>query len=53
MECAPHVSDKKYYAKVVFLGYFGAGKTTLYNLLTQNSIGMNTNHTTQIDYSKS
>lgn len=40
------------YAKVVFLGNFRAGKTVLYNLLTQNSIGMNTNHTTQIDYSK-
>lgn len=40
------------FAKVVFLGHFCSGKTTLYNLLTQNSIGMNTNHTTQIDYSK-
>ena len=40
------------FAKVVFLGYFCSGKTTLYNLLTQNSVGMSTAHTTQIDYSK-
>lgn len=33
MESAPPV-DKKYYAKVVFLGYIGAGKTVLYELLT-------------------
>ena len=40
------------FAKVVFLGYFGSGKTTLYNLLTNKRVGMNTRHTTQIDYSK-
>ena len=33
-------------------GYFGSGKTTLYNLLTNKRVGMNTDHTAQIDYSK-
>ena len=50
MECAPHVADKKYYAKVVFLGYFGAGKTVLYQLLTdQLETIENKKHTTNID----
>lgn len=39
------------FAKVVFLGYFGSGKTTLYNLLTNKRVGMNTDHTAQIDTS--
>lgn len=52
MESAPPV-DKKYYAKVVFLGYFGAGKTVLYEFLTdQLKTIKNKEHSTNIDASE-
>lgn len=52
MESAPPV-DKKHYAKVVFLGYFGAGKTVLYEFLTdQLETIKNKQHSTNIDASE-
>lgn len=51
MEAAPGISNDVRYAKVVFLGYRGAGKTTLYNLLTQKLVDVNNYlHTVQLDY---
>lgn len=35
MDSAPPIQNDQRYAKVVFLGYFGSGKTVLYNLLTR------------------
>ena len=51
MDSAPPIQNDQRYAKVVFLGYRGAGKTTLYNLLAQNLVDMNVyKHTIQLDY---
>ena len=50
MDSAPPIQNDKRYAKVVFLGYFGAGKTVLYQLLTdQLETIENKKHTTNID----
>lgn len=52
MDSAPPIQNDQRYAKVVFLGYFGSGKTVLYNLLTNKQVGLDdTDHTLQIDTS--
>lgn len=52
MDSAPPIQNDQRYAKVVFLGYFGAGKTVLYNLLTKRPADFNKyDHTLQINTS--